>query len=149
MTVPDRLRRIQEIYSESSSFAINQSLPQTVIGQCIVSYRKFVDCIRSSYGVDAFDVLTPVDTCIIMKPTFKGREVFGVRTSCLSIIGAIKVARYALKHSRHDFLSVNIIVFGTSVGFPIISYAAESKKPHGEFCKILEFKRAQANHQQI
>lgn len=136
----DRLRKIQELYSESFTFAIDKNLPLTVLGQCIVSYRKFIDSLTSEYGFDIFDVKSPVEVRTAIRSNYRDRNSFGLTVKCASITEAIRITKLALKRSTGDCFTAHAKVNNKLCAYPITEYIAESKKPiFNHNCRVLSF----------
>ncbi len=151
MHVPaDRLRKLQELYSESFAFCINNRLPQTVLGQCIVSYRKFIDHLANKYGFGVFDddaLLITVNT--LTKESHRDKAPFGLAVGCSSISQAIHITKLALKRSTGDCFESVIKIGKTWCTPPVVSYIAESQKiSFKQNCRVINFTndKQETNH---
>lgn len=145
MHVPaDRLRKLQELYSESFAFSINSRLPQTVLGQCIVSYRKFIDHLAHIYGFEIFDNNElPVTVQVLTRVNYRDKSPFGIVVNCLSIDQAIRVTRLALKRSTGDSFSAIVKIKNRWCTPPVMTYIAESRKVlFKQNCQVLSIKDA-------
>ncbi len=142
MHVPaDRLIKIQELYSESFTFAIDSKLPQTVLGQCIVSYRKFIDSLMYKHGISILEAAPSIQVNTALKANYRDKVSFGLTISCSSIAEAIKVTKLALKRSAGDCFSAYIKLDSKTFPYPITQYIAESKKSTlRRDCQILQFR---------
>ena len=138
----DRLLMVRELYEESLTFRTNyDGLPKTVIGQCIVSYRRFVEYLLNNYGIDIFFDIVDMDLSIKLKNKYNDKNEHGIKIKCNIMKSAINIARKALSRSRHGSFEVTVSIESVEIPLPVIKYSVHVKKNRQKIkCKIFTFK---------